>query len=177
MPKGVQVLRSELDLPAPQVVSQGEFGIPVAATEWTVILPPDIDAQRIDDTSRTNVTESDAGGEDLIARYNEYWNLSSLALDSSQSLNVRNRSKYNLQKLGGELRGLSEIEERVANNDSNVRQQGLAVELKSKVQEAQRQLQAKEAAVAKEQGVTITDGTSNAGYGVSLSVKDVQRRS
>src|SRR5207248_10385003 len=42
LPKGVQVLRSELELPAPPVVSQGEFGIPVAATEWTVILRADI---------------------------------------------------------------------------------------------------------------------------------------
>src|SRR4029077_13224696 len=80
LPKGVQVLRSELDLPAPQVVSHGEFGIPVAATEWTVVLPPDIDARRIDDSNRTNVTESEAGVEDLIARQNEWLNLYTVVL-------------------------------------------------------------------------------------------------
>lgn len=173
LPKGVQVLRSEVDLPAPQVVSQGEYGIPVAATEWTVILPPDIDAKRVDDIGRSNVAESDIGGEDLIARYNEYWNLSALALDSSQSMSVRNRSENNLKKLREELRSYSEIDARVTSDNRNLRQQGLAVELKGKVQQADRLLQDKQKKSG--QSAQIFDGTSNTGYFNSLSAKDVQR--
>src|SRR5262249_20756513 len=113
LPRGVQVFRSEIDLPAPQVVSQGEFGIPVAASEWTVILPPDIDARPVEDSSRTNVAESSAGGEELIAWYNELQNMYVVALDASQSMSARSRAENNLKQLGLAIHNYHEIESRV----------------------------------------------------------------
>ncbi len=180
LPKGVQVLRSELDLPAPQVVSQGEFGIPVAATEWTVILPRDIDARRVEDASRSNLAESDAGGEELLARYNELWNMYSLAVDDSQSMNVQSRARNNLKQLQLDLHNYSEVEAKVSTGDNNLRQQGMLLDLKGKVKQVEQQWQKQEADKSRKElgNVNSTSGLSfgsNAGYGNFFSNRDVQR--
>jgi len=181
LPKGVQVRRSDLDLPAPQVVSQGEFGIPVAATEWTVILPPDIDARRIEDATRSNLAESDEGGEELIARYNELWNMYSIALtDDSQSMNVQSRVRNNLKQLSLDLHNYSDVDEKVSKGDNNVRQQGMLLDLKSKVKQAEKQWQDLEVKKSKKEAENFkaAGGISyggNAGYGNFFSNKDVQR--
>jgi hypothetical protein len=178
LPRGVQVLRSELDLPAPQVISQGDFGIPVAATEWTVVLPPDIDARRIEDVSRSNVTESDEGGEELIARYNELWNMYNFALDSSLSMNVQSRARNNLKQLGLDLRNYSEVEGKVSKGDNNLRQQGQLLDLKSKVKQVEEQWQSQTAKKAKKSNIADASGIptgENAGPVNFFSNKDVQR--
>lgn len=148
LPKGVQVLRSDLELPAPEVVSQGEFGIPVAATEWTVILPRDIDATRVEDPERSNVTESDEGVEEAIALRNEWQNLAALALDKSQSYNVQSRSENNLKQLGLKLKGYSAIESKVASLKDDNRQTRELRDLQEKKQKVEQQLQGQQAAQA-----------------------------
>ncbi|MGE5191357.1 MAG: hypothetical protein ACM3U2_02575, partial [Deltaproteobacteria bacterium] len=178
LPKGVQVLRSDLPLPAPQVVEQGDFGIPVAATEWTVVLPPDIDARRVDDSTRTNVAESDEGGEDLIARYNEWLNLYVVAIDNSLSVGSRSRAASNLKQIGLAIHNYRDVEDRVVTGKQNLRQQALLVDLKSRMQQAERQLQAQQAAQRSQHvsGAMVTDGTSQTiATGDLLSNRDVQR--
>jgi hypothetical protein len=176
LPKGVQVLRSELELPSPQVVAQGDFGMPVAATEWTVVVPPDIDARPIDDSSRTNVAESGAGGEDLIAWYNEMQNLYTVLLDESQSMRAQSRARNNLKQIGLALHNYHDVESRLAVGDQNLRQQGQLLDLKSKVQQAEKQWQAQQAAQARLNQVVITDGVSQTLVaGGALSNRDVQR--
>jgi hypothetical protein len=96
LPKGVQVLRTEFDLPAVQVLSQAEdpeFGAPVAATEWTVVLPEDIDATAIDDPERTNVAPASEGIEQLIAQYQECLNLLSVAVEGKLRKNYQQASR------------------------------------------------------------------------------------
>jgi hypothetical protein len=178
LPRGVQVLRSELDLPAPQVVAQGDFGMPVAATEWTVVVPPDIDARPIDDSARTNVAESGAGGEDLIAWYNEMQSLYAILLDDSQSMRAQSRARNNLKQIGLAVQNYNAVESRLVADDQNLRQQGQLLDLKSKLQQAEKQWQAQQAAQAgKRSGqIVITDGVSQtAVVGGALSNRDVQR--
>ena len=143
LPKGMQILRSEIDLPSPQVLSQTDdpqYGIPVAATEWTVVLPPDVDVQPVDDATKTNLVQSVAGGEQVIAEYNELLNLYQLLRDESQLSSVRTRASNNLKQL----------EAKVANDSNSIRvdagvdnRQGRELqELQGKWQQAQQQLQA-----------------------------------
>ena len=114
LPRGMQILRSELDLPSPQVLSQTEdsqYGIPVAATEWTVVLPPDVDVQPIEDALKTNMAQSVEGGEQVIAQFNELLNLYQFANDETQLASVRTRASDNLKQL----------EVQVANDPSSMR--------------------------------------------------------
>ncbi len=183
LPKGMQMFRSELDLPAPQVVAQGEFGIPVAATEWTVILPADIDARRIEDATRSNLAESDEGGEELIARYNEIWNMYSLLLDESQSIGSQSRARNNLKQLGVDLHNYSSVEGKMSADNVNPRQQGQLQDLKSKVKQAEQQWQSQAAKKPKKGKTDVSNFKSatglsyseNAGYGNFPSNKDLQR--
>ncbi|NQV26404.1 MAG: hypothetical protein HQ518_18775 [Rhodopirellula sp.] len=58
LPGGFTFRTSELDLPAPTVVTPNEspeFGIPVARTLWQVHLPKGVDYSVLDSTDRTNV--------------------------------------------------------------------------------------------------------------------------
>ena len=173
LPKGVQILRTEIDLPAPQVLSQGEFGIPVAATEWTVILPRDIDAQRIDDSTRTNVSESDEGGEQLIARYNELLNLLTIASDRSLGMSVQRRAQNNLKQLNEELEQYSAVEGRAAAATEDNRQSREIRALKGKLQQVEQQLHTKQ--LDDSQMAADRSNATNGGFANALSSKAVQR--
>jgi hypothetical protein len=186
LPRGVQVLRSEFNLPAPRVVGrndpaapagQRDIGIPVAATEWTVVLPPDIDAARVDDSNRTNVAESEAGGEDLIARYNEWLNLFAIASDSSQSMRARSRAANNLKQMGLALHNYHDVETLIANDRQNLRQQGQLLDLRNKKEQAERQWEAQQATQENRPSrvVTLSDGTSSTIVVEGLSNTIVQR--
>jgi hypothetical protein len=142
LPKGMQILRSELDLPSPQVLSQTDdpqYGIPVAATEWTVVLPPDVDVQPVDDATKTNMAPSVAGGEQIIAEYNEMLNLLSCANDASMPETARTRASNNLKQLGLAFHKGSEAAGFIVRNDD--RQGRELQELQGKWQQAQQQLQ------------------------------------
>jgi hypothetical protein len=61
LPSGVTFRTSELDIPAPKVVTpneSAEFGIPVARTLWRVHLPKGVDYIVLDASDRTNVAQA-----------------------------------------------------------------------------------------------------------------------
>src|SRR5262249_77366 len=139
-------------------------------------VPPDIDARPIDDSSRTNVAESGAGGEDVIAWYNEMQNLYAVLLDESQSMRAQSRARNNLKQIGLALHNYHDVESLLVTGDQNLRQQGQLLDLKSKVQQAEKQWQAQQAAQARLNQVVITDGVSQTLVaGGALSNRDVQR--
>jgi hypothetical protein len=168
LPKGFQVSRTEVDLPAPQVLSQADdpnFGIPVAATEWTVILPPDLNASRIEDAARSNVTESEAGVEEQIAQYNEWLNLAAIVLDDSETMpEAKSRAMNNLKQIRLAQPGIN-VGPGAANTDS--RQNAEYWRLENSVQEVQSKLQTRQS-MEKGRGAQGVD----AGY---LSNSSVQR--
>jgi hypothetical protein len=60
LPSGFTFRSSELDMPAPKVVTPNEsadFGIPVARTLWTLHLPKGVDYSVLDGANRTNVVQ------------------------------------------------------------------------------------------------------------------------
>ena len=60
LPGGFTFRSSELDMPAPKVVTpneSAEFGIPVARTLWTLHLPKGVDYSVLDGANRTNVVQ------------------------------------------------------------------------------------------------------------------------
>lgn len=62
LPSGVTFRTSELDMPAPKVITpneSAEFGIPVARTLWEIHLPEGVDYSVLDAADRTNVALSD----------------------------------------------------------------------------------------------------------------------
>jgi hypothetical protein len=59
LPRGLTLTGREIELPAPQVVSQGEFEIPVLETVWTVDLPEDLAVKPVDDLGSTNLEPGD----------------------------------------------------------------------------------------------------------------------
>lgn len=102
LPRGVQILRTQLDLPAPEVLpskDDPEFGAPVAATEWTVVLPEDLNVRPVDDPARTNVFAASAGAESLIAEYQEWLRLAALASDRTLDEGAQLRCENNLKQL------------------------------------------------------------------------------
>jgi hypothetical protein len=141
LPKGVQVLRTEFDLPAVQVLSQAEdpeFGAPVAATEWTVVLPDDMAAQPIDDPGRTNVASSSEGIEQLIAQYQELLSLASFASEGRLQNNLRqvSRAEYNLKELARNVQNYSDRPDSLSGDERQTRQ---LAELQQKWEAAQQE--------------------------------------
>ncbi len=60
LPSGFTFRSSELDIPAPKVVTpnkSADFGIPVARTLWTLHLPKGVDYSVLDEANRTNVVQ------------------------------------------------------------------------------------------------------------------------
>ncbi|MDA1164426.1 MAG: hypothetical protein O3B13_15135 [Planctomycetota bacterium] len=90
LPGGFTFRQSELDIPAPQVVTQNEsadFGIPVARTLWRVYLPKGVDFSVLDDSDRTNVNP--AGDVENQKAY-----LKSQLLDCAEMLSIVSSSDY-----------------------------------------------------------------------------------
>lgn len=129
LPKGVQVLRTTLDLPAPRVLSQADdadFGIPVARTSWTIYAPPDLDLKPLQDTDRTNVVGSVEGYERAIAEINEsLYNLSQLS-SSPNSYSGRTRNdnvRNNLKQLGIAVHNAEEFSKQSGKLDKEQQQE------------------------------------------------------
>ncbi len=122
LPRGVFPLSLDVDLPAPDVITQQEspeYGIPVAKTVWHVFVPKGIDAMLIDDGVRTNVTPTDRGevdayvasnmirdGEQILSLFS---GLSSLS-ESERRSQVRN----NLKQQGLALSNVYQIEQQIS---------------------------------------------------------------
>lgn len=101
LPTGRQLFRTELDLPAPAIVSTDEdpeLGIPVTATEWTVWLPEEQLVERVEDPDRTNVSESLRGLERVLNTQREWLDLFRKLGDSSLSDSARQRIEENLTR-------------------------------------------------------------------------------
>ena len=101
LPTGWQFFRTEIDLPAPAVMSTDEdpeLGIPVTATEWTVWFPEEQSAERVEDPNRTNVSESLSGLERVLNSQREWLDLFRRLGDTSLSDSARQRIEYNLSR-------------------------------------------------------------------------------
>ncbi len=69
LPKNVRWRAQEIEIPAPQVISQSEdesFGIPVARTQWTVHLAEDLDVRPVTDPKRHNLSRLPEGTVGLV---------------------------------------------------------------------------------------------------------------
>jgi len=141
LPKGVQVLRSELISPRRRWSRRAILECRWRPPSGRSVLPPDIDARPIDDSNRTNVAESGAGGEDLIAWYNEMQNLYVIVLDDSQSMRAQSRAKDNLKQIGLALHNSHEVESRL--KPAIICASRAASRSEDKVQQAEKQWQAR----------------------------------
>jgi hypothetical protein len=142
-----------------------QYGIPVAATEWTVVLPTDVDARPLDDANKTNMAESVEGGEQIIAEYNELLNLYQVLSDATQISSVKSRASNNLKQL--QVKVLNDSNSMRVDTNSDSRQSRELQELQGKWQQAQQQMQA-QSLQAKAEGA--------AGEGKpAVSNKDIQR--
>jgi hypothetical protein len=167
LPRGVQVFRSDVDLPAPQVVSavdNSEYGMPVAATEWTVYLPEEIDARRIDDPDRTNVAATVAGYEDLMAGFRDAFEVANYMIelkgksrfDLGLSSSRRNYAQNNLKQIGRELQDYQSSY--FEKGFSSSQQQEVASNFR-KLAELEQQIQQQEAESAGEKSAAVSAST------------------
>lgn len=148
MPHGVQVRRTVLDLPVPQILTAEEdpqHGMPVAATEWNVYLSDRLDAVRIDDPDRTNVAETVSGLDRSIATMQEWLDLYRIANDVTTSDSARVRSLSNLKQLGQTLQSspnsVSQFRDGSVTWNSRVSEQQRELqELRSQIDTAAREL-------------------------------------
>ncbi|MFO0916799.1 MAG: hypothetical protein U0872_00585 [Planctomycetaceae bacterium] len=98
----------DIDIPAPQVISQAEedaFGIPVARTRWTVYLAEDLDASGSRDAERNNLTFLPEGAGDALSMSAVLQEFNELLDVMSMSSSVRNRklAESNLKQLESAL--------------------------------------------------------------------------
>ena len=119
LPKSARLLRQEIDLPVPIVVSQQEdadFGIPVARTRWTVWLPDDLDAQPLQTSVRHNLTLQSADQQDLLyekAAVQELSDLLGYVAANYSSTESSRGAANNMKQLGLALYNARQLEQRV----------------------------------------------------------------
>lgn len=147
LPRGVRLFRNNVDLPSLRVLSPAEdasFGIEVARTSWTVHLPDDIDAAPVDDPERTNVTQSVAGYDRLVAEMNEALQLFNTANDLSGRNDAvsnyrRYQAKNNLKQLGMALQNYDSLQVESKSGKLDEKKSKELTELNTKLQVAQQQ--------------------------------------
>ncbi len=124
-PRGVFPLTSELDVPAPDVISQQEsatLGIPVARTLWHVYLPKGTEAELIENSARSNVSvvltdEAQAIlGRSLLQDAEQM--LTVLDLSSSMENAQRSQNKNNLKQMGMAIQNFKELEKNLSQYQS-----------------------------------------------------------
>lgn len=127
LPRGVFPLTSELDLPAPDVVSQQEsatLGIPVARTLWHVHLPKGLEASLIEDSSRSNVSTVLSDEAQAILARNVLQDAEQMlnVLDLSSSIDSYQQSNNNLKQVGVALDNFKQLNQSLSRYESFGRQ-------------------------------------------------------
>lgn len=158
LPRFARLVRQELDLQAPIVVSQqqdADFGIPVARTRWTVWLPEDLDAQPLMSSARNNLTIQDADTQDLLYQKAYVQELLELCgfVEQNYSYNSRSEGRRalatnNMRQIGLALDNAKQLSQAVGSTrgDQDFEQQRqLAVkrlsDLEKSINEDQRDMQ------------------------------------
>lgn len=121
LPRKVRWRAQDIEIPAPQVVSQTEddaFGIPVARTRWTVYLAEDLDVNPVSDPKRHNLTVTSEAMSELIfasitaQELNDLLDQVENATDPRQRglafFNAKIQCESNLKQLGLALRNYSD---------------------------------------------------------------------
>ena len=176
LPRGFQPLGKEMDLPAPRVLSQsedGEYGIPVAKTLWTVYLPKDLDTRVIDDPDRTNLGRLASEERELTYAVNqvrEATELLSGVLEGSYSGKQKYRAWRNVKQLGDSIRSqqqeVANLSREVSGKQVQEFQQ-LTEQFEKKLAESTQRVQVDD---SNRSAVIITDG------GINLQGLDEQQQ-
>ncbi|MFT5324778.1 MAG: hypothetical protein ACI8P0_002643 [Planctomycetaceae bacterium] len=139
LPSGFTFRTSELDMPAPNVVTpteSAEFGIPVARTLWRVHLPKGVDYSVLDVSDRTNVGRAnDAESEKayLKSQLSDLSEMLTIVSSKGYTRKSKNIASNNLKQL--EL-GLQSYRE----SSSSTGQDEESVELQQKIAKFEQQL-------------------------------------
>jgi hypothetical protein len=110
VPDGFNLVSSELEFPAPIVISQKDdpyYGIPVARTDWTVFLPESLEVVSTENNSKMNLQNSDKELANFYrerAVLNEVKELFSILENEETSDTLRFRCWSNLEQLESEIR-------------------------------------------------------------------------
>jgi hypothetical protein len=157
LPKDARLLRQEVDIPAPVVISQQDdpdFGIPVARTRWTVWLPDDLDAQPLKASVRNNLTLQTDDAPDLLYQKAAVQELSELLgfVEQNYSFNTRSEGRRaqatnNMKQIGLALDNATQLSQSVGSvngDQSFVQQRDVALkrlsDLQKSIQTDQQQL-------------------------------------
>lgn len=139
LPNGFTFRSSDLDIPAPKVVTpnkSADFGIPVARTLWTLHLPKGVDYSVLDGTSRTNVVQSnDAESKKAY--------LKSQLSDLSEMLTIVSGKRYTRKSKVAASNNLKQIGLGLQNYGDSSRFSGSdqeSTELQRKISEVKQQL-------------------------------------
>jgi len=139
LPSGFTFRSSELDIPAPKVVTPNEsadFGIPVARTLWTLHLPKGVDYSVLDGANRTNVVQgNDAESQKAY--------LKAQLSDLSEMLTIVSGKGYTRKSKVAASNNLKQIELGLQNYRSSSSISGSdeeSAELQRKISEVEQQL-------------------------------------
>lgn len=144
LPTGFSFAKQELDLPAPQVVTQKEseeYGIPVARTLWTVYVPNDIDATVVEDSAKTNVKLVDKNASEIQDAYAQalLLDLSSgnTVMESSETSDLQKQlAAQNFENLNDQLSTLAANTKDLKTRETIVAEQGKFLQNQKRVQES-----------------------------------------
>lgn len=185
LPKAARVLRQEVDVPAPVVVSQQDdpdFGIPVARTRWTVWMPDDLDAKPLTSSSRYNLTQQSSDEKDLLYERAAIQELSELMGYVEQNYSFTSRSDQarrggqagnNLKQIGLAFQNAKQLEQALsATGDQEFdRQRDVALKRLSDLQQSvvddQRKLNE---SLVTQRGTTLENSSAFTGSGNGLGL-------
>lgn len=144
--KSARLIRQEMDIPAPVVVSQQEdadFGIPVARTRWTVWLPDDLDVKPLTTSARHNLTLQSSDEHDLLYEKAAVQEMSELIGYVEQNYSFgstrRGQATNNLKQIGLAFNNAKQLEQSVSGVSGDPefeRQRSLALKRLSDLQQS-----------------------------------------
>ena len=162
LPNGFQLTAKDFDIPAPRILSQSEdakFGVPVTETIWTVYLPEEIDAEALEDASRTNLVEGEEDDAELIVAINQL--REGVDISSSLTGKMSLRQNYNAFENMQQVQSIAEQYEDFATRYSgNAKLQELS-ELRGKFDMSYSSNAGKLQIDSSRKTAIVTDGQSN----------------